>query len=428
MQEMARTALRLPWEMARFGLEQFESLLAADNRDSLLARTRQNLDAALRAAEAGFDGAVFEAVQALESMPETALLDGGSAKAGADWTRQAVAWLEDLTPGEDGRLALREFGNRLQSFSTFRFVDAALGIGPGDTRPLGEWIARARELDDYTAVWAIEGLGHWWAERRPSPDGAGLLADESDLPDDALIALHAGTGLSLARQALEPAAADPAALGAALDDFRRRCERAARPGYVDVALEALGLVGRTLYPGLVPAIDQILQASDARLLALFWHGMGRGSYFLPSHFLPGDPGAARALRLLESEAPHETARANALAGLAWPLTLVNIRHPEIVEAALGKNPALAGGAFADGIGAALLAWRDLTGTEAYNRLWLAHEPDAGDRDRVQAWDECVVGPCRQATDCYAAVKEKKAFGGLFRRLSLAEVAGQPPAG
>jgi hypothetical protein len=428
MREVARSALRLPWEMTRLGLEQFEKMLAPDNRDSLLARTRAGVAEAVEAAESGFDDMVFETVKALESMAANGPLpvDSADAKRGVDWTKEAAAWLESLAPGDGSRLALREFGNRLQSFGTFRYVDTLLQIGPDDNRPLAALVGLARGLDPYTAVWAIEGLGHWWAERRPSPEGAGLLADETDLPGDALVALHAGMGLSLARQALAlvPTGGDDAAVARALDDFRGRCARAARPGYVEVALEALGLVGRTFYPSLVAAIDRVLLEDDPQLLALFWHGMGRGAYFLPSHFVPGHPGAGRALRLLEDETAHETGRRNALAGLAWPLTLVNIRHPEVVEAALAQHRGLAGAAFADGVGAALVAWRDLTGSDAYNRLWLQYEPYAGDRDLVQSWDTCIVTPCRKAMELYPALKERGTFGELFSHAPLDQLVQQ----
>lgn len=436
MRELARSLLRLPWEMSRQGMEQLESILAPDSQGSPIARARKSLDAALTAAEDELDRRVLDAVQAVEGLPEDFWgplaasatrppMTGATVKQGIDWTQQTAQWLASMPLDEAARLALREFDNRLQSFGTFRYVDALLGIGPQDPRRLATRIAAARRLDPYTAVWAIEGLGHHWAQHRPSPDGAGLLADEPGLPADALIALHAGMGLVLARDALAPAAANPTdagAVGAALDDFARRCRRAARPGYEGVALEACGLVGRTLYPQLVAPVDRALEASDPELLAYFWHGMGRGAYFLPTHFIPGHRGAGRAVDLLLREAPHSLGQRNALAGLAWPLVLVNVRHPEVAEAFLGRHGEdLAGRSFGDGVGAALAAWRDLTGDGSYNRMWLEHEPDPGDRDLVQWWDTQIRTPCKAAEDCYAAARAHGAFGELFRHHPLEDL-------
>src|SRR5207247_3295386 len=91
------------------------------------------------------------------------------------------------------------------------------------------------------------------------------------------------------------------------------------------------LVARNLYPHLVSPIDRLLLQTDERLDGLFWHGVGRALYFAPTNFLPCGTSLLRAIQMTQREPAHSLGRLNALAGLVWAATLVNIRHPEIME-------------------------------------------------------------------------------------------------
>ena len=51
-------------------------------------------------------------------------------------------------------------------------------------------------------------------------------------------------------------------------------------------MEALGLVTRLRCPELVRIVDWRLSAIDPELVGYFWHGVGRGLYFLPLNALP----------------------------------------------------------------------------------------------------------------------------------------------
>ena len=62
--------------------------------------------------------------------------------------------------------------------------------------------------------------------------------------------------------------------------------------------------------------------------------------------------------------------------MAWALTLVNIRSPEVVEAALASwdgSPG-AGEAIADGASSALLVWRHWAGWDAWLARFLDYFP------------------------------------------------------
>src|SRR5262249_36550648 len=150
--------------------------------------------------------------------------------------------------------------------------------------------------------------------------------------------------------------------------FVADCERASRRGYAGAALESLGLVAMFLHgPRLVRALDPQLPPEVA---PYFWHGVGRAFYFHPGQFLPGRSHRWRDL------APHELARVNLCAGMAWALFLVNMRDPEVMEGVLleqGEHFADRD-LFIDGIvGAVVMRW-DTSPGDPWVERFLSHRP------------------------------------------------------
>ena len=232
-------------------------------------------------------------------------------------------------PDSDSRLACQEFENKLQAFRLFEYVDAAFSA----SAPLPELIAQVTTLEPFHSVWAMEGLGHFATESvwRSNGEPLSLLTDER-LLERSLVPLHAGMGLSLANHVLARHAAynRDERVPQTLQEFMTLCQRNTKVGYLGATYEALGLVARNLYPQLVRLIDRQLAELDEKLLGYFWHGVGRALYFAPTSFVPCVNANQRALERAEREPPHELGRRNALAGLAWALTLINIRQPQVM--------------------------------------------------------------------------------------------------
>ncbi|HVT60554.1 MAG TPA: hypothetical protein VHR45_19430 [Thermoanaerobaculia bacterium] len=266
--------------------------------------------------------------------------------------------------------------------------------GAGNT-PLAQQVASAQALFPlHLAPWVIEGLGyhHGEAAWRRGADPRELL--RGDLPPGSLIALHAGLGLSLAGRALARVSARSAPDLAALSTgFMALCREVSRPGYAEITFEALGFIARMRGRRLVPLLDRELARLDPALGELFWHGAGRALYMLPYNVLPGGAAACRALRMALAEPARPAGRRNAVAGVAWALTLINLRHPELLAACLeNQSAALAeGGSFADGVASALLAWHDLAPADPYLEAFHRFQPAAGDCPLGLLWRRQVAG-------------------------------------
>lgn len=433
-----RSMLRFSWSMSLFGARQTGALLAALGAARPADRVKETFDAVADAAEAelgepladyfrtgwrwqrrALDAALGVAAPAFEigrGVASTTLL-WSSLETG----RRSVDLLDAALP-ERLALAWRELGNKLAAFEDFQYAHRILGLF--EETDLADALGRADDHGAYRRLWLLEGLGFAFAESEWD-DGApprGLFAGRrlDAVPASGWLPLHTGLGLSLARRRLHRLDARRGAeeVAAAVDDFVELCNANARGGYGQAIFESLGLVVRHLDPAAVTAVDRELARRSREHRALFWHGVGRGLYFLVSQTYPGS--LPRALELARSEPPHALGRRNAVAGLAWAFTLVNFRHPEVLEAFLEHH---AGGwsaddeeAFGHGVSSAFLFWYDATGSDGGDRLWRAfrdHRPAAANDER---WRRLVAAPCGDARERFPELKRGERLGEIFRDL------------
>ena len=263
-----------------------------------------------------------------------------------DVARQSARIVQSLLPGREHRVCWQEFQNKLEAFTAFAC--------PSCESSLPDAIAAAAALDPYASVWTTEGLGYCEAEscRLRGARPCGLIS--AALPSHSLIPLHAGMGLSLACRSLESAAP----LADRLASFQDLCAANALDGYTGVCCEALGLIARNLHPELLLPIDRLLERDPDRL-GYFWHGVGRGIYFVPTNFPTLASAPWRSVNMALAEPPHEFGAANAIAGLVWAFNLVNVRHPEILDTFLDYHGAEldANDAFWNGRACSALVWR-----------------------------------------------------------------------
>ena len=279
--------------------------------------------------------------------------------------RQSAEAARAVLPGEAG-LEWRELANKLEAFDCFQRAEPASGA--------------------YPALWAAEGLGY----ARGGRDGG--------------IPLRTGAALASATRLLEGSAGLEGWLAGRDEDL-------------DLTAEALGLVARNLQPFRVRALGDRLGAVAPELAELFWHGVGRGLYFAPTHALPWSGGTGRAFQKAAAEPPDEPGRRNATAGLAWALTLVNIRHPEVVADVLwrhGREIASAE-AFANGVSSAVLVWYDAVGHDAHLAGFLGFRPDDARPGLPALWHGLVTAPCGTALrQIHPRLRQSGGLAAIFR--------------
>jgi hypothetical protein len=398
----------------------------AESSSRMIRRFENHLVRFMKAAfKAGDQLSVERLDPILNALTRSGLSSADIYKSSIDATCIFLESMGARLQGSRSELIWREFGNKLQSFSTFRYVGSVLDVAPDTDISLAALVPKTRDLDSFIKVWATEGLGYLNTERiwqsGRIPEGALSETRMEGLPRACFVALHTGMGLSLAKNCFK--GLTPKTSFKDLEDVAQRfvnsCRANARPGYFGICFEAVGLVIQTQYPELRLLFDRILSKRHPELLPFYWHGVGRGVYFMPRSSL-----AWRRSEWAELRAPHQMGQLNLLSGLAWPLTLVNIRHPEIMAHFIARNGEFLGesDAFASGVGASLMIWRNATGGDAYLDTFCRFELSSADQTFKRRWGKWVLGPSQIAcSQVYDSLRERHSFDSLFCYQSLPDL-------
>lgn len=342
----------------------------------------------------------------------------------SDAAQAALHLSRFVVPGE-ASTAWEELGNKLEVFLLVSELPEILKLRAGEWVELPDLVERAYSLSAYAALWAVEGVGHYYGdaywERNGQPKG--LLLDESaTVPEKSLLMLHAGIGLSFADRLLATVTRQSPAYAVhdVIEQFVNLCRDNARDGYLGPTVESLGLVTREFYPDMVGLVDEHLQDVAPDLTGYYWHGVGRALYFSRRYFLPV---LRTAWDSVDVEAPPGLAQANAMAGLAWAATLVNMRQPKIMEGILHyieKSPLA--DAFSYGVSSSIMMREDTTPNEAFVSTFYEHEPCSGNQKLVLNWNKRVAGPAKTALrNIYPALKQHGRLGEIFQYQPLADV-------
>ncbi len=417
MRELTKSMLRLAWGLPLYGAARFLGTDAGGKGrgDRPRERLGSSLDAVAWAGHRRMGGLFqalfqtgddlgrewvdrfFDAVDRGRTDPLAAAAGLASGAAG-----RAGDGLRATLPGAAGGAARREWRNKLEVVFLVRDARARLGLpAPGEPFDLAAAVDRALELDPHSALWVVEGLGHAHAAGTLGRGGdpAGLLAAANVSPE-ALLMLHAGAGLALAEHvlgALAPAAPTPGEVTRALRRFVELCDASSRPGFAAAALESLGLVTRCFFPDLVRPVDRELRRMPGPLGGYFWHGVGRAIYFVPVNFLPGYGSSVHALAMARREAPDPQAARDAIAGVVYALTLVNLSHPEVIEDLVRRAGEIVDGrAFTEGLVSALLMRRATTPADPGLAAFLRHRPGRADGRLAGRWRELIAEPAANA--------------------------------
>lgn len=359
---------------------------------------------------------------------------------------ELMAWMSRLLPpmtraislcipGRDSRIAWQNAKNNAEIIQLVAHVSAVLPP-PGTEALLFSLVEKCYALGTFPALWAIEGLGHWYADsfylRNAGGEPRGLLTSPAAeaLPPNCLTMLHAGIGMSFAKRTLAPLkASSPASqIRAAAEKIVRLCRDSSQPGYAGCAIESLGLAARFLHGvKMVRALDQQLADMGEDLVGYLWHGAGRAMYFSPPNFMPAWRTPWRAVAMTRSEPPHELGRRSAAAGFAWAITLVNMRSPAIMETLLAYHGEefVQDDAFTNGVMSSLIMRYDITPEDAVLAAFRQHRPAASNPRLAELWEQLVRVPAEKALrEIYPVLKQHQRLEEVFRYQDLAALAAQ----
>lgn len=437
MTEMTKSALRYSWALSMLGLQETMSTLTGGAKPhgqppgegaeaSAVSSPEDYLRDLYKAAyEAGekvqgdfIDSVAHYLSPAALYEPTTAL------RLGTELVYDMTDAMRFFWPDGKTLTAWRELRNKVDVYQLVRAVEQKLRLPREGEFDLSEYVDKAYALGPYAALWAVEGLGHDYADAAREKGGPieGLLqgAKIANLPSGSLLMLHAGIGLSFAQRLMEHmnGRTSDEELNAALAEFIRLCEVNSEPGYLGAALESLGLVTRTFHSELVPRVDAYLGGRDVKAQGFFWHGVGRAVYFLLVNFLPYKDPVWRAVEMGRKEALHDVARDNVLAGTAWALTLVNMRQPEVMAAFLEDHaPEIMPlrDAFANGVTSAVVMRYDTSPDDPNIENFRGFKPEGGEKRLAEYWEKLIRHSMDQAIDrYYPALRERRKLDEVFR--------------
>jgi len=331
--------------------------------------------------------------------------------------QHSAGFMSFLLPGHE----MQEAQNKIQAFRLFAYVDQELRLREDGNESLAELTRRALELSNYRKIWALEGAAHFYTNRvlaRGFPDG--MLLDAA-IPETTMVPMHAGMGTAFAGKILSRLSANPSdsELRDAMKLFFELCGANSRPGWNENAIEPMGLAVRSLHPQLLARVSDALGDINADSQRLFWHGVGRSLYFVPMNFITYGGSHERALATAIAEAPSLENRKNAVAGLVWAVTLVNICHPAVLRNLLRACEAIRmPGACINGIVSALMIWKNMV-PEDREFLPLYLQTGTGSARDVRLWRDYVRAPVADVfTEVYPDLAARGRVASLFQYMEL----------
>jgi len=428
VEDLLKSALRFSWAMSLFGTRQMGEMMLSMGTGRPTGRAVSAFDRLTRAAEDQLGSSFGGVFRTADRWQRRAVDLGFDLATPPPWmTRAALdAFLQGgettaglssrvLPPGEDAWLEVRD---KLHAFRIFRTARSRLGLSRATSESLAHQVEKARDVDTWVAVWALEGLGYaysedvWKSNRIPRE----LLTnrDVGKLPGWGVLALHTGMGLSFAERVLsvaQPSSSDRE-LARALERLDELCASNAREGLSEAAFEAVGLIAQGLFPQTLDGLDRELEARWPERRAALWHGVGRGLYFAPTQAWPGS--LWRGVERCRDEPAHRLGRLNALSGLIWAAMLITLRRPGSLADFLDRHGDELSeeeeAAFAAGVvSASAVWWASSPPGDEHLDAFCRHRP----KDGVELWERLVVEPCTRAEKEREKLRDQKRLGELF---------------
>jgi hypothetical protein len=300
--------------------------------------------------------------------------------------------------------------------------------------PLQSIVEKCYALGSFPALWAVEGAGkdlaEWHIARNQNITRILIDVPLATRWNKALLMLHAGIGLGFAKFYMERLPGDPSneEVRHAVTRTVELCRTNSRPGYYGAAMESLGLVSRFMRnAAFCRRVHEVLVEAEPDAVSFFWRGVGRCLYFHPINFMPGFSRPCRAIQLCNMEAPSPDFRETLLSGVAWPLTIVNMTHPKVMEWVLEHEADYFDGspAFLNGIMSSVIMRYDTTPDDPLIRQFMNHQPDSKNRSLCELWNSRIRETIETALNTiYPVLKRHNRLDEVFHYQSLADLTAQ----
>ena len=131
--------------------------------------------------------------------------------------------------------------------------------------------------------------------------------------------------------------------------------------------------------------------------------------------------------MCEVEAPNLEMKETMLSGVAWPLTIVNMTHPEVMEWALANHDDYFSGSpgFFNGVISTVVMRYDTTPDDPLIQQFLNHKPNPKNRTLCGLWNSKIKGSLRTALESiYPVLKKHQHLDQVFKYQSLPALAAR----
>lgn len=344
-----------------------------------------------------------------------------------------------FVPGRNAKVLATECRNKAKIMGQVQNLESYMD--PDGKTPIQTIVEKCYAKGPFPALWAVEGAGKDIAEvaMKHNENPTGLLNNAHLDPkwDGAWLMLHAGIGLGFAKHYMDRIMAKGSRFSD--DDIKlvvRRtvdlCKANSKQGYYGAAIESLGLVTRFMQGAdFCMRVHRELESYSPDDVGYYWRGVGRSVYFGPTNFMPSLFTPCRAIGQCYKEAPTPFLRETMLSGVAWPLTIVNMTTPEVMEWALTNHDEYFSGSpgFFNGVVSTVVMRYDTTPDFPLIQEFLAHKPDPNNRTLCGLWNSKIKGSIETAlSSIYPSLKKYNALDQVFRYQSLPALAARLEAG
>jgi hypothetical protein len=335
-------------------------------------------------------------------------------------------------PGRNAKVAYLEAKNKGKIMQLVQNLHSYMD--PEGKTSVQSIVEKCYAQGSFPALWAIEGVGkdiaEWNMARNENPVGILTNVTLDEKWSGAWLMLHAGIGLGFAKFYMEKLKSGytDADVTHAVKRAVDLCRANSQEGYYGAAIESLGLVSRFLHnAAFCHKVHNALTEYAPDSVGFFWRGVGRSVYFHPLNFLPGFVRPCRAIHMCEVEAPNLEMKETMLSGVAWPLTIVNMTDPQVMEWALENHDDYFSGSpgFFNGVVSTVVMRYDTTPDDPLIQQFMNHKPNPKNRTLCGLWNSKIKGSLQTALDSvYPVLKKTRHLDQVFKYQSLPALAAR----